>query len=159
MKTNQDIFSFILNNIRKIMLSEELISIDLSVSRLEVLALFFIECKPNLMMSDLAQQMVMPMSTATGIVDRLVKKGLLERGNSAEDRRVVTVALTESGINLVGKIKSHFNTLTDRVRNTITEDEFKLLVSLIIKVAYGLENPEQEHHVQQAQSSQRIIVE
>jgi DNA-binding MarR family transcriptional regulator len=39
-------------------------------------------------------------STVTGIVDRLERKGLIERRREAADRRVITIALTERGTSL-----------------------------------------------------------
>jgi DNA-binding MarR family transcriptional regulator len=39
-------------------------------------------------------------STVTGIIDRLEKKGLVERKRISHDRRVITVELTETGKHL-----------------------------------------------------------
>jgi DNA-binding MarR family transcriptional regulator len=39
-------------------------------------------------------------STVTGIVDHLERKGLIERRREAADRRVITIALTEKGTSL-----------------------------------------------------------
>ena len=48
-------------------------------------------------MGQLSDHMNFPMSTATGIVDRLVKKGYIERGKSDSDRRIVVITLSEKG--------------------------------------------------------------
>ena len=45
----------------------------------------------RMMMSNLAESLGVPLSTATHTVDRLVAKGLVERNRSEEDRRVVEV--------------------------------------------------------------------
>lgn len=74
MSSNIDIYEFILDNIRKIVVPEELITLELSISRFELLALMLSEKHQTVTMSNLAQGMSVPMSTATGIVDRLVKK-------------------------------------------------------------------------------------
>ena len=42
-------------------------------------------------------------STVTGIIDRLEKKGLVERWRISQDRRVITIQLTEAGTKLAEK--------------------------------------------------------
>ncbi|RMF84484.1 MAG: YHS domain-containing protein [Nitrospinota bacterium] len=49
------------------------------------------------MMRALAEECAVALSTMTGVVDRLVKKGLVQRRHSEEDRRVVLVSLTRQG--------------------------------------------------------------
>ncbi len=53
--------------------------------------------KGNAIMSDLAGMLNVPMSTATHTVDKLVAKGLVERGRADRDRRIVLVELSEKG--------------------------------------------------------------
>jgi len=159
MKSNQEMYDFILNNIRKVIMAEELINVDASVSRLELLSLLLIQRQPNITMSDLAVGMAVPMSTATGIIDRLVKKGLLVRGSHAKDRRVVTVALADDGKVLVEKLNSHFNTLIDKVRNIVTEEEFEFILTMVQKVMFGLQKNESESNTKPVQSSRNISIE
>ena len=52
------------------------------------------ECCP---MSGLADMICLSLSSATGLIDRLVSKKLVKRDRSSEDRRVVQVELTEQG--------------------------------------------------------------
>lgn len=49
------------------------------------------------MMTELAKECGFALSSMTGIVDRLVKKGYVKRFRSADDRRVVLVELTPKG--------------------------------------------------------------
>lgn len=160
MNSSQDIYEFVLDNIRKVMMPEELISIDLSVSKFELLALLLVQRQKYSTMGDLAQSMAVPMSTATGVTDRLVKKGLLARGSSTEDRRVVTVSLTAEGIALVVKFNDHFHNLIARVRNTVTDEEFKLMLELMRKVIHGLQKRQaKESNQQPAQPRRSITIE
>ena len=48
-------------------------------------------------MSELAANMGVPLSTATGIGARLARKGLVRRRRAPEDKRVVLVSLTTEG--------------------------------------------------------------
>jgi len=47
------------------------------------------ECKT----SDLAAALSLPMSTMTGVLDKMVEKGIVFRENSTEDRRVIIIKL------------------------------------------------------------------
>ncbi len=51
-------------------------------------------------MSGIAENIMANVSTVTGIVDRLEKKGFLRRRRASRDRRVVNIALTEKGRSL-----------------------------------------------------------
>lgn len=55
----------------------------------------------NICVSDLARKMYLHPTTVVGILDRLEKRGLVDRSRSREDRRVVDVSLTEEGCRLV----------------------------------------------------------
>lgn len=137
-----DLYQFMLDNIQKIVMPEELIRIELSVSRFELAALMLAERHDNITMSALAQGMSVPMSTATGVVDRLVRKKLLKRDRSEEDRRIVTVALTEEGRALLEKVKKHLRFFFDRVKSLLTAEEFETGINLIRKIALGLRQDE-----------------
>jgi DNA-binding MarR family transcriptional regulator len=54
-------------------------------------------------MGKLSERMYLHMSTISGIVDRLEKKGFVERKRDVVDRRVVKISLTKSGKKLVQK--------------------------------------------------------
>jgi DNA-binding MarR family transcriptional regulator len=49
------------------------------------------------MMRELAEACSLALSTMTGVIDRLVNKGLMRRRHSEEDRRVVLISLTGRG--------------------------------------------------------------
>lgn len=57
-------------------------------------------------MNELAQATKQALATMTGIVDRLVKMGLVERQRKGSDRRVVLVHLTTRGERLLEEVKA-----------------------------------------------------
>jgi DNA-binding MarR family transcriptional regulator len=63
----------------------------------ELHALRFIGERGSTRMRDLRAALAMPPSSATGLVDKLVEKGLVERGTNEADRRIVLVSLTRRG--------------------------------------------------------------
>jgi DNA-binding MarR family transcriptional regulator len=51
--------------------------------------------------SQIGRHIMVNSSTVTGIIDRLERKGLVERSRISQDRRVITVSLTGKGLMLV----------------------------------------------------------
>ncbi|HBC91915.1 MAG TPA: TrmB family transcriptional regulator [Pelotomaculum sp.] len=153
--SNDELYEYILDNIKKVVFPEELIRLKLSLSVFELLALMMSEKYQAVTMSSLAQGMSVPMSTATGIVDRLVKKGLLERGRSEEDRRVVTVSLTESGKEVIEDLKGQLYFNLDRVRAILTAEEFETALDLLRKLILGFQK--EKHTPAETVRERRII--
>jgi MarR family 2-MHQ and catechol resistance regulon transcriptional repressor len=60
----------------------------------------------ELTMGSLASQMHLSVSTMTRVVDQLVARGLAQRGEDAEDRRVCCVEPTPKGRELLGRISA-----------------------------------------------------
>ncbi len=70
-------------------------------------------------------------STLTGIVDRLETKGLVQRERSRNDRRVVTVNLTEAGTALVGESPNVMpKSIVEGLNNLSDEDVTNIISSL-----------------------------
>jgi len=70
----------------------------------EVRALRWANAHDKCSMQHIAQALGFTKSGATRIVDRLEKKGLLQRMRSQEDGRVCCVELTSSGLSMVERI-------------------------------------------------------
>lgn len=68
-----------------------------SLSRQEFCALRAVGRAERCIMSGIANAIRLSVSSATGLIDRLVEKKLVRRDRSHEDRRVVQVELTEEG--------------------------------------------------------------
>lgn len=76
----------------------------LSIVGFHVMAL--LEERDGLTMSQLADELDVALPNATGIVDRMARRGLVERADDPDDRRVVRVRLTEAGHSLVAEMES-----------------------------------------------------
>lgn len=75
-------------------------------------------CKtPRVRLSELAEAIHIGNSAASGIVDRLVKMGAIERERSETDRRSITLMLTEKGEELLKRANDssmdHLSSLLD----------------------------------------------
>lgn len=87
---------------------------DLSPSQFNVLNL--LHSRPEgLSQSALSQQLIMHRSNATGLVDRLERRGLVRREDDAADRRAYRVVLTAEGNRLLEAIYPRYFAAADRV--------------------------------------------
>lgn len=71
------------------------VPLDLTVQQFKVLNL--VAAEPGLTSQDLARGLAVSAPTASGLIDRLVEKGVLERRRDADDRRLRRLYLTELG--------------------------------------------------------------
>jgi DNA-binding MarR family transcriptional regulator len=78
------------------------LSSDLTIAQLRVLLVLHTE--GALRMSALASILSVALSTATGITDKLVSKGLVSRHADEQDRRLVIIELSETGRRIVNGI-------------------------------------------------------
>jgi DNA-binding MarR family transcriptional regulator len=90
-------------------------------------------------MGDLSRALNVPLSTATRIVDVLVKSDSLERLPDPDDRRVVRVALTETGHALYRAINRTVQRRVERMLRPFTPEERETLIVLLRKLVAGLE--------------------
>jgi MarR family 2-MHQ and catechol resistance regulon transcriptional repressor len=64
---------------------------------------------------ELSRQLIMHRSNVTGLIDRLEKRGLVRRADSATDRRAWRVALTPAGQRLVRGILPHYYAAAEEI--------------------------------------------
>ncbi|MBI2856354.1 MAG: MarR family transcriptional regulator [Chloroflexi bacterium] len=82
--------------------SQEWFTLHLRMPHVRVL--FLLMREGTLRMSDLASTIDVSMSGATGLVDRLVEQGLVDRWPDPGDRRSVLCSLTEQGKELAHRL-------------------------------------------------------
>jgi DNA-binding MarR family transcriptional regulator len=97
LKLSNDIFQTI-----KFSIPLEWLSSDMTVAQLRVLVLLHTEGPGK--MSTIASSLNVAVSTATGIIDNLVKKELVVRGTDPEDRRLVICSLSPSGKKIISRL-------------------------------------------------------
>ena len=78
-----------------VILPSEWFSSDLTVAQLRIM--LFLHMRGANRMTAIASELAITLPTATGIVDNLVKKSLVERETDEQDRRAVVCRLSPSG--------------------------------------------------------------
>ena len=97
LKASENIFQ-----VMGITIPPEWLMTDMTVAQLRVLLLLHTEGPSR--MSSIAGTLGIAVSTATGIIDNLVKKELVSRSADAEDRRVVICGLSPKGQEVINSI-------------------------------------------------------
>lgn len=101
------------------------VPLDLTVQQLRVLNL--VATEPGLTSQDLARQLAVSAPTASGLVDRLEEKGVLERRRDPDDRRLRRLHLTELGQRAAREGDSLFDRALVSVLQLMTLDDMKAL--------------------------------
>jgi DNA-binding MarR family transcriptional regulator len=85
-------------------------------------------------MSQIAEYLNAPLNTTTGIVSRMEKKKMVQRIRNGNDKRVVTIMLTETGSKQINDIIGMFLTCGEKIISSLSADELGLVGKLISKV-------------------------
>ena len=122
----------------------DVLALDRQLPRSELLALLMLQRHGERTMSELAERLGAPLSTASGIGERLARRGLVKRERQPEDRRVVVVRLTKKGETAAGKLRGQIDGLLRRVAGALTEEEQAQLLALVAKAWAAFQAPPQE---------------
>jgi len=84
--------------------------------------------------SDIRERMLDKMSDASRIVDRLVKKKLVERTTNKEDKRLVDIKISDEGLALLEKMDNTIEVHAQSPFKNLTSDEQYKLDELLDKM-------------------------
>lgn len=85
-------------------------------------------------MTDLVENLHLPPSTATSIVDRLVNKSLVTRENHPEDRRKVILNVTKEGISFYDLRQATALEVAHEILINLTQEDLNTLQKLLGKI-------------------------
>lgn len=100
---------------------------NLSQTKFLTLIILFREPEKPLNPTFIAEKLGVKKSTITGIIDGLVKDGLVERTNNDHDRRKVTIMLSESGIKMITELLPGYYDNVSMIMRNITPEILSLL--------------------------------
>jgi DNA-binding MarR family transcriptional regulator len=95
----------------------------LSLVHLQVLTV--LETDGSVPMGTLADSLDVSQASATGIVDRMEQRGLIERRRDDDDRRVIRVALTEAGTGLLAGVAAERRERLGLLLDELSDDELR----------------------------------
>ena len=88
-------------------------------------------------MSQLARRLDISESAATDVADRLVRQGLAERRADLRDRRVVVLALSEEGRQIIGRIERQRRKMAESILGALSDAQLAELLGLIEVMVAG----------------------
>lgn len=92
-----------------------------------------------LAMGAIAERLGISLAGATGIIDRLVNQGVVQRTRSREDRRVVWVDLSDAGRQRMVRLKEERHRQMKQLLKPLTATEVDTLLGLMDRIADGAE--------------------
>ncbi|MCA9402764.1 MAG: MarR family transcriptional regulator [Candidatus Omnitrophica bacterium] len=93
------------------------------ISQSQLLMLMAVKAKQPCRLSELSREMEVSNPTASGLVDRLVQHGLVERSANPNDRRAVSISLSERGEKLVAKFRHHSKERWQEILTNMTSQD------------------------------------
>lgn len=137
------IYSYI-DEIKNLFFKGRKVSMLMDYSKNEVLAILFMYRKKVSNVSEIAEYIEAPLNTATGVINRLEKKNIVERRRDADDKRVVKIILTENGEELCSHERDVIASYVGKVMAALDDEEKAAAAGIINKIIRALGNDEKE---------------
>ena len=119
-------------------LQKHLAELDLTLPQVQVLRI--LRREGTVPTGKLAVCLRISAPATTQLTDRLIRKGLIERKASEDDRRTVLVALSVKGKSLIDRFRERRNAIFGAALSQLSEEEQAQVVSALQKVIAALES-------------------
>ncbi|MEO1054925.1 MAG: MarR family transcriptional regulator, partial [Bacteroidota bacterium] len=106
---------------------------DLTQQQFNVLSVLSSEHPEALTTKEITRWMLDPYADTSRVVDRLKKKGLVQKTVNKTDKRLVKVTITKTGLELVQTVFNQFESL-DSLTDKLTPEEMEQFFSLLKKL-------------------------
>lgn len=90
-----------------------------TISHIKVMSCVFLSPSGKIKLKDIADELGITPGGASQIVDNLVKKGMLKRCHSKDDRRVTDITLSKKGAMMRSQLDSAFGTLIAKLLRSV----------------------------------------
>ncbi|HEY7053438.1 MAG TPA: MarR family transcriptional regulator [Mycobacterium sp.] len=118
---------------------------EVTVPQLRVLVM--VDTRGPLNLASVAAGLEVNPSNASRTCDRLIKAGLLDRRDLPEDRRNITLTLTDEGRKLVDRVTKHRRSAIARVLREMSTEDRELLATALDRFAAAAGEPSHEEAI------------
>ena len=125
-------------------MAEPLLSTPLTMQQLKVLTLIAAE-RGRAAGHELAETLDVSLATMSGLVDRLVEHGMVQRGDDPSDRRVRRLSVTDLGSATLRSLVSSHNSMPTAVLDRLADDDLRALVQGLVALDRVLEELSETH--------------
>ncbi len=108
----------------------EFLGVDITMSQAK--ALYLLSVRPGATMSSIAAELGVGASAVSGLVDRLVAQGYVERKEDPGDRRQQLVSITDAGTATLDSMREMRTAVTLRLLKGLGGDELEALRTSLI---------------------------
>ncbi len=155
----EDILFEYIEQFRLIISPETWGNVLMECSKNEMLVLLFLYRKGESNMSQVAEYLCTPLNTATGIITRMENKKMVSRIRNLEDKRVVTLILTDAGKQQINEIIKNFAYYGQLLMTDLTQEELKILHNVLDKVINMLRNVNHKDTQEVTKKIRKITIE
>ena len=117
--------------------SERLVRMGISMAQLHIM--YTLQRGGEMPMSRLADVLHVSLSNATGLIDRIEERGLVERTRVPEDRRIVMIRVTDAGRQMLEEVDAISSELLRSVFGRIGRSQLAAVGRAIAELRRGLE--------------------
>ncbi|MEM8582915.1 MAG: MarR family transcriptional regulator [Bacteroidota bacterium] len=110
---------------------------DLTPKQYDILLLLDENGPEPLSIQNVRKKLADKMSDASRLIDRLYKKGLLDKTPSSEDRRSNLVALTDKGRDLLEELSAKYSSTDQQIDRNLDKKQLDQLNELLEKLVTG----------------------
>lgn len=112
----------------------ELLPYELSSTQFRTLMFLYYRCDNPVRQIDIENVLAMTNPTVTGILNKLEKKGLVQRIENPNDKRSKLISLTEHALEMIPLLDSLGETIEEQVTSALSDEERKELIALLKKI-------------------------
>lgn len=117
---------------------------DRSATVLQYATLTFLSDHPKTTMSDLAAHLRLSLSSATQLVERLVKTGFVTRSDHTDDRRIVHLTITNTGQSELQTMREKWEKKMTKIFSKIPQEDLKEYIRIQKLVLQSIQKEEFE---------------
>lgn len=107
---------------------------DLGITQTQLTTMILISDNPGASQSDIGRTLQMDRATVMGIINRLEGRGLIQRGQSATDKRRQTLEITEDGTAMLATARERSSELGAWLKERFSDAEFHMLAALLKRI-------------------------
>ncbi len=123
-----------IEEVRELLSSDLWENIFLNCSKNEVFIFWLLYQKSEVNMTEIADYIHVPLNTATGIISRMERNGLVVRTRSEEDKRVVNIGFSEKGMEQFEALIRELVSYGLKVMGSFTKEEMELFYKMTSKI-------------------------
>ncbi|HEY49995.1 MAG TPA: MarR family transcriptional regulator [Dehalococcoidia bacterium] len=124
------------------LLSKEWYSQNLTMPQFKLITLLF--QRGSSRMGDIARELDISLATASGIADRMVEHGFVDRDRSPKDRRIVLCRLSKNGEKLMESYRDSYRSRMRGMLKELAPDQLLLVSEAVEALVNGRGNSEEE---------------